>query len=118
MNRKHLFDLAYAVLFLGMFLGCVYAIDAIESGAIGITGEGCGEKSIEASEGIAVVWVNNWEKPVRVYGKEPKTGEVVWVFDSGVIGPGEGFSHTFNKKGTYRYLCIAEKEKECEIAVR
>lgn len=52
--------------------------------------------TLEAQAGTTVVWTNNGQVPHTV------TGDFA---DSGVLEPGQTFSHTFSESGEFRYAC-------------
>jgi len=58
---------------------------------------------ITIDAGTTVVWINT--------GKHTHTitdDHAAW--DSGNLKPGEKFSHRFNEKGTFKYICVPHEE--------
>ena len=71
-------------------------------------------ESVTIGAGEAVVW-NNTSDVVHTVTADPgKAGDQAHVelpkgaetFDSGFIGAGDSYSHTFEVPGTYTYFCI------------
>jgi plastocyanin len=56
--------------------------------------------SITVTVGSSVRWVNRGQSAHTV------TSRVNGQFDSSLVQPGNGFSHTFTRAGTYRYYCF------------
>lgn len=66
---------------------------------------------VEIGVGEKVTWVNKDERDHTV-----KTSD--GSFASGNIRPGESFSHTFTKAGTYRYGCAYHPRMKGEVVVK
>lgn len=72
---------------------------------------------------IAVGETVTWTNPMRNEGTTHTVTELgcfareACTFDSGFIRPGDGFSHTFTQRGTYRYRCRLHAFMEGEIVV-
>jgi len=116
LNGCEPFAAAYALLFLALFTGCVWAIAASPENVINVTDGGAGSTTIVVGKGERVTWVNNSSEDFRARGIAPE-GVNVWVFDSGEIPPGEGFSYVFGEEGNYAYLCMGKVTEECGIIV-
>ena len=56
--------------------------------------------NITVAPGTTVTWVNNDQAPHTTTATNP-----AGVFDSGTLQPGQSYSFTFNKPGTYAYHC-------------
>lgn len=54
--------------------------------------------------GTVVTWMNHDTVAHTVQSQDGK-GNVISLFNSGVLEPGESFSHQFNEPGIYEYLC-------------
>ncbi len=67
-------------------------------------------RTITISKGTKVTWVN---RGTVSHTTTSKTG----VWDSGSLAPGETFSHTFRKAGTYRYHCTIHTDMKGKIVV-
>lgn len=67
--------------------------------------------SLEVLPGATVTWVNNSDMAHTV------TGEDLAFDDSGLIEPGDSFSQTFDKPGTYHYKCGPHPEMMGVIVV-
>lgn len=65
--------------------------------------------SLTVSTGTTVTWINkdNVEHTVTRQG----------MFDSGLVGPGETYTFTFNTEGTYDYVCTIHFGMEGTIVV-
>lgn len=66
---------------------------------------------LEATVGTTVTWVNNSDIVHQV------TGDDLAFDDSGLIEPGQSFSMTFSKPGTYRYHCSPHPNMEGTIVI-
>jgi plastocyanin len=64
--------------------------------------------ALEASAGTTVVWTNEGQAPHTV------TGEFA---DSGILEPGQTFSHTFAESGEFRYVCAIHPQMEGTVSV-
>jgi plastocyanin len=56
--------------------------------------------NITVAPGTTVTWVNNGRAPHTATATSPSG-----AFDSGTLQPGQSFSFTFNRPGTYAYHC-------------
>jgi plastocyanin len=71
-------------------------------------------KEIEVSVGEEVTWMNIGKIAHTVTADKSKAADPALVsipagtkeWDSGFVNENESFSHTFEKAGTYRYICI------------
>lgn len=54
--------------------------------------------------GTVVTWMNHDTVTHTVQSQDGK-GNVISLFNSGVLKPGDSFSHQFNEPGIYDYLC-------------
>jgi plastocyanin len=71
-------------------------------------------KEIEVAAGEKVTWRNVGKVAHTVTADKSKAADPAMVsipagtkeWDSGFVGEGESFSRTFQKPGTYRYICI------------
>ena len=62
--------------------------------------------TLEVKAGTAVTWRNEGDAPHTVTSVE-KGGPL----DSGMLDPGEAFTHTFTEPGTYEYRCLPHAAK-------
>jgi plastocyanin len=77
-------------------------------------------KEIEVSAGEKVTWRNAGKVAHTVTADKSKAADPALVsvpagikeWDSGLVGEGESFSRTFQKPGTYRYICIPHEGAE------
>jgi plastocyanin len=77
-------------------------------------------KEIEVSAGEKVTWRNAGKVAHTVTADKSKAADPALVsvpagtkeWDSGFVGEGESFSRTFQKPGTYRYICIPHEGAE------
>src|SRR5829696_9743434 len=56
--------------------------------------------NMTVAPGTTLTWVNNDQVPHTATATNP-----AGVFDSGTLQPGQSYSFTFNKPGTYAYHC-------------
>ena len=66
--------------------------------------------SVEVPIGGSVDWSNQDEEGHTVTASDGS-------FDSGVVGPGEAFSTTFEVAGTYDYSCAIHPEMQAQVVV-
>ena len=64
--------------------------------------------ALEVSAGATVVWTNDGQAPHTV------TGDFA---DSGILEPGQTFSHTFAEGGAFRYVCAIHPQMEGTVNV-
>jgi plastocyanin len=64
--------------------------------------------TLEIAAGATVVWTNDGQAPHTV------TGEFA---DSGILQPGQTFSHTFDDKGTFDYACALHPQMVGQVVV-
>lgn len=67
--------------------------------------------------GDTVTWTNDDTAAHTITSGTPESG-ANGVFDSSLFMSGKRFSHTFTKKGTYRYYCVVHPWKEGKIIVK
>src|SRR5438105_2072811 len=60
---------------------------------------------ITVKSGTAVKWINEDSSLHTVNSGLPEQGSVGTIFDSSIISPGQTFTHTFAKTGTFDYSC-------------
>lgn len=60
--------------------------------------------NLEISKGTTVVWINDDNLEHTVQSQDEK-GNLVSLFNSGLLKTGERFAHKFNSVGTYHYFC-------------
>jgi len=65
---------------------------------------------IEVEVGTTVTWTNE-----DSFGHTVTSGEA--GFDSGNVGPGEGFPHTFNQRGKFEYTCTIHPSMQGTVEV-
>ena len=68
--------------------------------------------AITVTVGTTVHWVNRGDSAHTV------TSRVNGQFDSSLVQPGDGFSHTFSRTGTYRYFCFLHDGMNGVVTVR
>jgi plastocyanin len=89
------------------FMPVMYArSDPVEEGQIGISRMGFQQRTRTVSVGTTVVWQNSTidETPHAVTAGDGS-------FSSGVLAPGESFSHTFTAPGRYEYTCALHPQQ-------
>ncbi|MBW3632573.1 MAG: cupredoxin domain-containing protein [Chloroflexi bacterium] len=64
--------------------------------------------ALEVSDGATVVWTNEGQAPHTV------TGDFA---DSGILKPGQTFSHTFTESGEFPYVCAIHPQMEGTVSV-
>ncbi|HBN08324.1 MAG TPA: hypothetical protein DD435_06670 [Cyanobacteria bacterium UBA8530] len=69
--------------------------------------------SLQAVRGTTVTWVNRDSVPHTVTANSPG----IDYFDSGVLSPGNSYSHTFNLNGSYAYHCRLHPYMNGEVDV-
>ncbi len=57
-------------------------------------------QNITVQEGDIVTWTNNH---TFIHTSTSADGGIEW--DSGILNPGDSFSHTFNAAGSFDYIC-------------
>jgi plastocyanin len=67
--------------------------------------------SIEVGAGETVVWINNDDRDHTVAADDDS-------FDSGKIGAGESYKHTFDKAGKYSYHCAYHPRMKGRVTVK
>lgn len=60
--------------------------------------------NLEVSKGTTVVWINDDNLEHTIQSQDEK-GNLVSLFNSGLLKTGERFVHKFNDAGTYHYFC-------------
>jgi len=65
---------------------------------------------IEVEVGTTVTWTNE-----DLFGHTVTSEEA--GFDSGNVGPGERFPHTFNQSGTFDYTCTIHPSMQGTVEV-
>lgn len=60
---------------------------------------------IDIEVGDTITWINDDTSTHTVSSGKPKLG-IDGRMDSGLINPGDSFSHTFDKSGVYGYYCL------------
>jgi plastocyanin len=75
---------------------------------------------ITVKAGTKVIWVNEDSVPHTVTGNGAGGGASAnnGAFDSGTLRPGERFSHTFRKAGTFAYHCEIHPEMQGSVTVK
>jgi plastocyanin len=71
--------------------------------------------TITVTLGEAVRWTNQGSAPHTTTSGQPGTPDGLW--DSGTMGNGSQFSHTFNSAGTFHYFCNIHTFMEGDIVV-
>lgn len=65
-------------------------------------------QNIQVGEGTTVVWENKGRQDHDIVPAD----EDGWGVDAEGFGPGEGYEHTFEEPGTYRYYCSLHGDAE------
>jgi plastocyanin len=73
-----------------------------------------GPASLKIKEGTAVTWINDDEEPHNIVN----VGQPTRVFRSGGIDGGDRYSFTFDKPGTYQYICSVHPFMHGEVVVQ
>jgi plastocyanin len=68
--------------------------------------------------GTTVTWVNNDNTGHTVTEGNPSGNTPPNGFDSGILGPGKTFTHTFDKPGAVQYYCTLHPTMLGEIIVK
>ena len=72
---------------------------------------------ITVKSGSAVKWTNEDSSLHTVTSGLPEQGSVGTLFDSSIISPGQTFTHTFAKTGTFDYSCTLHPFMHGQILV-
>jgi len=65
--------------------------------------------TITVPKGAAVTWTNQDPVAHTITGAD---------FDSGTVGPGQNYSHVFDKAGTYEYHCAIHPSMKGTVVVQ
>lgn len=60
--------------------------------------------NLEISKGTTVVWINDDNLEHTIQSQDEK-GNLISLFNSGLLTTGERFAHKFNDAGVYHYFC-------------
>lgn len=91
--------------------GCSGGASSGETKSVTITSAGYDPADLVIKKGTTVVWTNK-DKTVHTVSSTKS------VFDSGVIQPGDKFSHTFDKPGSFLYNCSINTSMSAEVLVQ
>ena len=58
----------------------------------------------QVSIGTTVVWINDDAVPHTIQSQDEQ-GNVMGLFNSGILNTGDRFAHTFDESGVYNYFC-------------
>lgn len=58
----------------------------------------------QTSRGTTVVWINDDAVPHTIQSQDEQ-GNVIGLFNSGILNTGDRFAHTFDESGVYNYFC-------------
>ena len=58
----------------------------------------------QVSVGTTVVWINDDAVPHTIQSQDEQ-GNVIGLFNSGILNTGDRFPHTFDESGVYNYFC-------------
>jgi LPXTG-motif cell wall-anchored protein len=83
---------------------------ATKRGGVGIADFSFSPASITVGVGETVTWSNNGPSDHTVTADDGS-------FDSGTMGDGDGFSHTFSEAGTFAYVCAIHAEMKGSVVV-
>lgn len=72
-------------------------------------------RSLTIAQGSIVRWVNQDPFPHTVTSGAPEEPSDLW--DSGQIGTGEGFAHTFEQAGTFQFYCTLHPYMKATLTV-
>jgi plastocyanin len=72
---------------------------------------------ITVKSGTAVKWTNEDSSLHTVTSGLPEQGSVGTIFDSSIISPGQTFTYTFAKTGTFDYSCTLHPFMHGQILV-
>ena len=115
-----------------LIIGLTFTIVTLASNAVGqsktvsIVKDASNPSSIEpynpsplsVSVGTTVTWVNNDNTGHTVTEGNPSGNTPPNGFDSGILGPGKTFTHTFDKPGAVQYYCTLHPTMLGEIIVK
>lgn len=73
---------------------------------------------IEISAGESVTWTNNDNEIHDITSGNEEEENMGQEFASGILSSGKSFSHTFDKPGTYPYLCSFHESMTGEVIVK
>lgn len=73
---------------------------------------------IEINAGESVTWTNDDNEIHDVTSGSPEEENMGQEFASGILSPRKSFSHTFDKPGTYEYLCSFHESMTGEVIVK
>jgi plastocyanin len=90
-------------------------VAATESAQITIQNFDFEPKALTVAPGTAVTWVNDDEEPHNIVNADPGQPR---LFRSPGLDGGEKYTFTFDKPGTYRYICSIHPHMEGTIIVR
>ena len=131
---KKPFVYKFSTVFIGIILiiGLTFTIVTLASNAVGqsktvsIVKDASNPSSIEPYNpsplsvpvGTTVTWVNNDNTGHTVTEGNPSGNTPPNGFDSGILGPGKTFTHTFDKPGAVQYYCTLHPTMLGEIIVK
>ena len=58
----------------------------------------------QAKIGTTIVWINDDAVPHTIQSQDEQ-GNVMGLFNSGILNTGDRFAHTFDESGVYNYFC-------------
>jgi plastocyanin len=91
------------------------SLGAVESAAeIHIKNFTFGPGALKIKAGTTVTWVNDDEEPHNVVN----IGQPTRLFRSGGMDGGDRYSFTFDKPGTYQYICSVHSYMRGEVVVQ
>jgi len=90
-------------IYLALVLALLVAPAAFAAVGVSIEDDFYTAKDITVPAGTMVVWTDNGSDIHTVTSGTPSAPTT--LFDSGTISPGQKFSFTFNKAGTFLYFC-------------
>jgi plastocyanin len=73
---------------------------------------------IEINAGESVTWTNDDNEIHDVTSGNPEGENMGQEFASSILSSGKSFSHTFDKPGTYEYLCSFHESMTGEVIVK
>ncbi len=81
-----------------LLLACLPALSCAASVLVAIKGMDFHPSTVTVAPGTTVIWTNDDSFP-------HSTTSDTKVWDSGLLDPGNSYSHTFDKTGAYSYHC-------------
>jgi amicyanin len=112
--RRNIFIGAALIAIAGAPIVMRTARGAVESPEIHINNFSFSPAELKVKAGTAVTWINDDEEPHNVVN----IGQPTRVFRSGGMDGDDRYSFTFDKPGTYQYICSVHPYMHGEVVVQ